>query len=166
MICTSVYIYNCVFGSLMSDVTCNYVFADGGRDGLWWPALLGHWLSYTGCWQSLLVMYWLMFGMLFLSLTTSLWFFVHGLCFSNNGLNKVPWTSYLHAILRIIRRDVSGLATDSSCGVWGRGWTTCLCMIVHFSAHILKWELVCKFRVRFHIFIIISCLGSRFHAWN
>ena len=38
------------------------------------------------------------------------------------------------------------------------------CMIVHFSAHILKWELVCKFGVRFHISIIISCLGSRFHA--
>ena len=40
------------------------------------------------------------------------------------------------------------------------------CMIVHFSVHILKWELVCKFGVRFHIFIIISCLGSRFHVWN
>ena len=40
------------------------------------------------------------------------------------------------------------------------------CMIVHFSAHILKWELECKFGVRFHIFIIISCLGSRFHTCN
>ena len=38
------------------------------------------------------------------------------------------------------------------------------CMIVHFSAHIWKWELVCKFGVIFHIFII-SCLGLRFHAW-
>ena len=47
-------------GSLISDVTCNYVSADGGRDGLWWPALPGHWLSYTGCWLSLLVMYWLL----------------------------------------------------------------------------------------------------------
>ena len=51
--CTSVYIYmyihNCVSGSLISDVTCNYVSADGRRDGLWWPAFLGHWLSYTGC---------------------------------------------------------------------------------------------------------------------
>ena len=54
------YIYNCVFGSLISDVTYNYVSADGGRDGLWWPALPGHWLSYTGCWLSLLVMYWLL----------------------------------------------------------------------------------------------------------
>ena len=38
-------------------------------------------------------------------------------------------------------------------------------MIVHFSAHISKWELVCKFGVIFHIFII-SCLCSRFHVWN
>ena len=28
------------------------------------------------------------------------------------------------------------------------------CMIVHFSTHILKWELVCKFSVRFHIYIL------------
>ena len=55
-----IYIYVCVceFGSLMSDVTCNYVSADVGRDGRWLPALPGHWLSYTVCWQSLLVMYW------------------------------------------------------------------------------------------------------------
>ena len=33
---------------------------------------------------------------------------------------------HLHAILRIISRGVSGLATDSHCGVYGRGWTTCL----------------------------------------
>ena len=38
-------------------------------------------------------------------------------------------------------------------------------MIVHFSAQISKWELVCKFGVIFHIFII-SCLGSWFHAWS
>ena len=38
-------------------------------------------------------------------------------------------------------------------------------MIVHFSAHISKWELVCKFGVIYHIFII-SCLCSRFHVWN
>ena len=64
-ICIYIYI-NCVLGSLISDVTCNYVSADGGRDGLWWTALLGHWLSYSGCCQSLLVMYWLMFGIRFL----------------------------------------------------------------------------------------------------
>ena len=52
--------------------------------------------------------------------------FVHGLCFSNNGLNKLPMNSYLHAILRIINRGVSSLATDFPCGVWGRGLITCL----------------------------------------
>ena len=124
IVCTSIYIYiyiyiYCVFVFFISYVTCNYVSAEGGRDGLWWPALLGHWLSYTGCWHSLLVIYWLMFGMLFLILTTSLECFVHGLCFFNNGLNKLPWTSYLHAILRIISRGVSGLATDRD---WLFGW--------------------------------------------
>ena len=54
-------------------------------------------------------------------LTTSLGCFGHGLCFSNNGLNKLPWTSYFHALLRIISGGVSGVATDSHCGVWGRG---------------------------------------------
>ena len=138
-----IYVTVCVFGSLISDVACNYVSADGGRDGPWWPALLGHWLSYTGCWQYLLVMYWLLFGVLFLFLTTSLGCFcprtlqiVQSVI---NGLNKLPWTSYLHAILRIISKGVSGLATDSPCGVWGRGWTTCL---LHdsplFSLHILN----------------------------
>ena len=39
-------------------------------------------------------------------------------------------------------------------------------MIVHFLAHISKCELVCKFGVIFDIFLIISCLGSWFHAWN
>ena len=38
-------------------------------------------------------------------------------------------------------------------------------MIIHFLAYISKWELVCKFGVIFHIFII-SCLCSRFHVWN
>ena len=33
---------------------------------------------------------------------------------------------HLHAVLRMISRGVSGLAADSPCGVWGRGWTTCL----------------------------------------
>ena len=38
-------------------------------------------------------------------------------------------------------------------------------MVVHFSAHISKWELVCKFGVIFHIFII-SCPCSWFHVRN
>ena len=39
---------------------------------------------------------------------------------------NLSWTSYLHAILGIISRGVSCLATDSLCGVWGRRWSTCL----------------------------------------
>ena len=84
---------NCVFGSLISDVACNYVSAAGGRDGLWGPALPGHWLSYTGCWQSLLVMYWLYVWDAVSILTTYLGCFGHVICFSNNGLNMLPWTS-------------------------------------------------------------------------
>ena len=68
----------------------------------------------------------------------------------------MDWTCchgpHLHAILRIISRGGSGLATHSPCSVWGRGWTTCL---LHDST----------LGVIFHIFII-SCLGSWFHAWN
>ena len=71
---------------------------------------------------------------------------------------------HLHAILRIISRGVSGLATDSPCGVWGHGWTTCL---LHdssiFGSH-FKMR-VGMFGVIFHI-SIISCLSSKFHAWN
>ena len=56
---------------------------------------------------------------------------------------------HLHAILRIIR-GVSGLATDSPCGVWGRGWTTCL---LHdsplFSSHF-------KMRVGMYVWSDIS----------
>ena len=105
-----------------------------------------------------------MFGMLFLFLTTSLGCFLS----TDFAFRIADWTCchgpHLHAILRIIGRGFSGLATDSPCGVWGRGWTTCL---LHdsplFGSH---FKMVCKFGVIFHMFIIISCLGSRFHAWN
>ena len=86
-------------------------------------------------------------------------------CIIDQGLPICKkWTSYLPAILRIISKGVSCLATDLPCGVRGLGWTTCLLHDSSFSAHILKWELVCRFGVRFRIFIIISCLVSRFHA--
>ena len=122
IVCTSVYITVCAFGSLISDVTCNYVSADGGRDC---PsralAVLYRMFTIFACY--VLTYVWDAVSIL----TTSLGcFFVHRLCFSNNGLNKLPWTSYLHAILRIISRGASGLVADSPCGVWGRGWTTCL----------------------------------------
>ena len=114
-----IYIYNCVFGSLMSDVTCNYVSVDGGRDGLCWPALPGHWLSYTGCWQSLLVMYWL------LCLGCCVYFQPppYDVLCTDFAFRITDWTCchgpHLHDILRIISRGVSGLATDSHCGVLG-----------------------------------------------
>ena len=80
------------------------------------------------------------------------------------------WTCFhgphLHAILRIINRGVSGLALILLAAFGAVDEPLASCMIVHFSAHISKWELVCKFGVIFHIFIIISCLASRFHAWN
>ena len=48
----------------------------------------------------------------------------------NFAFRITDWTCchgpHLHAILRIISRVFSGLATDSPCSVWGRGWTTCL----------------------------------------
>ena len=40
--------------------------------------------------------------------------------------HTVSYLDGIRTILRIISRSVSGLATDSPCGVWGRGWTTCL----------------------------------------
>ena len=107
--------------------TCNYVSADGGKG---WPVV--------ACPSRALVVIYLMLTLFACYVLTYVWdavyifnhlpmmVFVHGLCFSNSVLNKLPWTSYLYAIPRIISRGVSGLATDSPCGVWGRGWTTCL----------------------------------------
>ena len=130
IVCTSVYIYiyiyNCVFGSLISDVTCNYVSADGGRYGLWWPPTFPG----TGCpipdfdnlcllcidfyvWDAVSIFNHLprMFLSTDIAFPITAWTCCHG--------------PHLNAILRIISRGVSGLANDSPCGVWGRGWTTC-----------------------------------------
>ena len=156
-----IFIYITVFGSLISDVTFNYVSADGGRGGLPFPG--------TGCPVPDVDNHCLL----------CIDFYVWDVSIFNHlprmflstyfAFRITDWTCChgppLHAILRIISRGVSGLATDSPCGVWGRGWTTCSCMVVYFSAHLSKRELVCKFGVIFHIFII-SCFCSRFHAWN
>ena len=58
---------------------------------------------------------------------------------------------HLHAILRIISRGVSGLATDSSSGVWGRGWTTCLLhdsplFGSHFKTSTVHWCIASKLK--------------------
>ena len=52
-------------------------------DGLWWPALSGHWLSYTGCCQYLFDMKCLMYGLPPYDVSA------HGLSFW-----KTDWTSY------------------------------------------------------------------------
>ena len=116
----------CVFGSLTSDVACNYVSAEGGRDSLWWPALPGHWLSHTGYWQFCLLC-------IDFYVWDALSIFNHlpRMFLSTDFAFRITdWTCchgpHLHAILRIISRGVSGLANDSNCGVWDRGWTACL----------------------------------------
>ena len=93
--------------------------ADGERGGL---PLSRHWLSYPGCWQPLPIMYWLMFGMLFLFLTTSL------ACFSTDFAFRITDLTSCHGPhnYMLYIRGVWGLANDYPCGVWGRGWTTCL----------------------------------------
>ena len=49
---------------------------------------------------------------------------------------------------------VSGLATDSPCGVWGRGWTTCL---LCGGPIIGKWQLLCKFDIVKGNFLLMFC---------
>ena len=78
-------------------------------------ALSGHLLSFTRCCQycEMLNVRAIVF---FLQLFTSLGCFCPWTFFLKNGLDWFPWTSfisYLHTILRIISRSVSGLATDS-----------------------------------------------------
>ena len=107
-----------------------------------------------------------MFGMLFPILTTFLGCFVHGFCFSINGLNMLPWASFTCCTKDNQQgcfRLSNWFSSLAACGAVDEPLASC--MIVHFSAHISKWELVCKFGVIFHIFII-SCLCSRFHVWN
>ena len=109
-----------------------FVMTDGERDSLWWPAFSGHWLSSDGCYQYLLDMRCLMYGLMFLRLSTSLGSF-HPRTFF--GLDSLDWTGshgplYIRFTyyIQYNQREccVSGLATDSPCGVLGRGWTTCL----------------------------------------
>ena len=123
-----IYIY-CVFGSLISDVTCNYVSAD---------LLMGEGMACGG-------LPFLGTGCPILDVDNLCLLCIHFYVWDAVSIfNHIPrmflsidfafritdWTSchgpHLDAILRIISRGVSGLATDSPCGVWGRGWITCL----------------------------------------
>ena len=68
---------------------------------------------------------WICFG----HLSASLGCFCPRTSFSKIRMDKLPWTYFisdLHTKLKIINRSVPGLATDSSCGVCGHGWPTCL----------------------------------------
>ena len=95
---------------------------DGGRDGLRWPALSGHWLLCTGCWLCLLSMKLLMGETPFLHIFTPLGCFCSRTIFTKNNLDMLPiWD--LHTILKTTSIGVPSLATDSPCGIWGRGWT-------------------------------------------
>ena len=65
--------------------------------------------------------------------------FGHRFCFQTKD-STCCHGLHLHAILRIISRGVSGLATDAPWVVWGGWWTTCL---LHdsrlFGFHAWKW---------------------------
>ena len=125
-VCIYIYINNSVFGSLISDVTCNYVSADG-------EGMVCGGLPFLGTGRPipdvdnlclLCIDFYVQDAVsifnhlprMFLSRDFAFWI--------------MDWTCchgpHLHVILRIISRGVSGLATDSPCGVWGRGRTTCL----------------------------------------
>ena len=51
----------------------------------------------------------------------------------NSNVHKdVHLISYLHTKLKAIRRGVSGLETDSPCGVWGLDESLASCVVVQF----------------------------------
>ena len=81
-----------------------------------------------------------------------------------NPLDVLQWWHELSSPY-FRRHDLYGWSTHSSLLYIHVDEPLASCMIVHFSAHISKWELVCKFGVIFHIFII-SCLCSRFQVRN
>ena len=103
------------------------------------------------------------------------WWLVYWRIYASLGLNELkvlltnsqPWA---HATARRRTGDklLPVLIITQFTDTYGRHKATlnrhmdelASCMIVHFLAHISKWELVCKLGVIFHIFII-SCLGSR-----
>ena len=69
--------------------------------------------------------------------------------------------SNLHTNLRIISRSVTGLVTDSPCGVWGCGWATCLL----FGGSLLGlcfWMTVNVIEMNL---LLISCVCSNLYTW-
>ena len=124
-------------------ITCFTARSVSFRKSFWWmlnmklpmcissiPVLLHHCVRT----QSLLVMYLTIFACYVFDFyvwdAVSIFHHLHMMFLPIDFAFRITdWTcchgSHLHAILRIISRGVSGLATDSPCGVWGRGWTIC-----------------------------------------
>ena len=104
---------------------------------------------------------------LFLYLSSSLGCFRPRTLFSNNGLNNTEWAPFLsglHTKHMIIYRVFPGFATCPPCGVWCRGWTTCLMYDGTLSGvWISKIKLVCNFGIvggiLFILFFICLCLS-------
>ena len=138
----------------------------------WWAegmACGGLPFSGTGCpipdvWQYLLVMYWLIFGMLFLFLTISVGYFCPWTLLFKWQTEQVAMDLIFTCYTKANQKGCFRFSNYSPWGIWSLGWTTCLLhdspiFGSHFkmrvgSAPILKWELVCKFGVRFHINVI------------
>ena len=135
-----------VWVSIILYLSIYICFTDGGRDGLRWPALSGHWLSCAGFWLYLLSMKWLMYGILFLHISTSLG------CFCSWTIcQKTYWTIYLDLLYMRLSKWFPW-------GVWGRGWTTFLLYDgppLGLGFLIVSW---CQsFIWRRDIFLLISC---------
>ena len=141
-------------------------FTDGGRDGLSWPALSGHWLSCTRCWLYLLSMKRL-YETLFLYISTFKGCFCSRTIFTKKGIDNFPRIScvgVLHTILRIFSRGVPGLANDSLAVFGAVDGPLASCMMVHFrSTCRLNFLMIiwCESLLWWRgIFLLISCLYS------
>ena len=73
----------------------------------------------------------------------------------------------IHTKLSVINRRVPGWDTDSPCGVWGRGWTTCLLYGGPPLGLYIQRQLVCKISIVEENLILISFLlyylSNNFH---
>ena len=102
--------------------------------------------------QALVVLYGYWQDQLFSVLFISLHRMFVSTDFSNNGLNKSPWTTFVSNLptkLSKISIGVPVVVTDSPWGVWD-GWTTCLVydgLRLCLCLCLYRWQLVCMFRM-------------------
>ena len=149
LVCTSIYIHIYIFIYIYTYISLCIWILDIGRNMqlcvCWW----GDGMACGGPWwpsRALVVLYRMLLIFACYVLTyvwdaVSIFNPLPRMFLSTDFAFRITdWTcchgpQYLHAILRIINRGVSGL-TDSPCGVWGRGWTTCpLHDSPHFGSH-------------------------------